>query len=211
MCIICQWNSGIQKIDLSIKNLYCSDCTSLTSIPYLPNLKVLYCWDCTALASIPQLPKLRVLDCSSCTSLTSIPKLPELETLDCSNCTALSNIPALPNLRELFCGICTNLTTIPILPKLERLCCDQCTILTSVPCHNDMPDIQEVDCEGCKWIELEKGFEENILSLKRCQAIARRKLTARKLESIIPELVSIYYSPGCKGEFDAKRAFSKKI
>jgi hypothetical protein len=167
MCIVCQWNSGKLKIDLNIEKLYCSGCTKLTSIPYLPNLKVLYCWDCKALTSIPELPKLCKLDCSDCTKVTSIPKLPELNMLDCSGCTSL--------------------TSIPLFPKMD------------------------LECKKCKWIDECKDFNDNIEALRRCQHIFKRKLRAKKLFRAIPTIIEIYYSPGCKGEFDAKRAFSKKI
>jgi hypothetical protein len=47
--------------------------------------------------------------------------------------------------------------------------------------------------------------------VEKLQAIFRRKLTARKLEKLIPEIIGIYYSPGCKGEFLAEQAFSSRL
>jgi hypothetical protein len=58
---------------------------------------------------------------------------------------------------------------------------------------------------------LEKYFylKINIISLCKAQAIVKRKLTARKLERIIPIITEIYYSLGCKVEFIAKNQFEK--
>jgi hypothetical protein len=47
--------------------------------------------------------------------------------------------------------------------------------------------------------------------LKKAQCIVKRKLSAKKLEKLIPAITEIYYSPGCKGAYLAQRAFSTKI
>jgi hypothetical protein len=47
-------------------------------------------------------------------------------------------------------------------------------------------------------------------SLRCCQAIWKRKLILKKLSRITPFIVEIYYSPGGRGEFLAKREFYAK-
>ena len=152
------------------------------------NIEELCCMYCTALTSIPVMPKLKKLNCIECTSLTSIPALPKLETLFCNDCTSVTNIPLCPRLIHLYCSGCTSLTNIPVLPKLEELYCD-----------------------GCKWIKYCDDYNSNIKALHICQAIFKRKLTARKLEKLLPVITEIYYSPGCKGEYLALRAFQEKL
>ena len=124
MCIVCKWNSGEEKVDLSIDYLNCESCTSLTSIPVMGELKY--------------------LDCVFCRSLTSIPVVGELY------------------------------------------------------------------CASCKWLDKCSDYDGNIKALRICQAIFKRKLTARKLETAIPVITEIYYSPGCKGAYLAQRAFLTK-
>jgi hypothetical protein len=223
MCIICRWNSGDEKLDPNIKLLDCSNCTTLTAIPVMTELVILYCKNCTALTNIPTLPKLKILRCEGSTALTSIPVLPILEALFCSFCTALTNIPTMSKLQQIFCTGCTALTSIPVMEELEILYCNECTALTSIPA---MPELRELDCGfctsltdipyssveevwyvGCKWFQVCKEFDSNIKSLRSCQAIAKRKLTARKLEKLIPAIVDIYYSPGYKGAYIAEKNF----
>jgi hypothetical protein len=64
---------------------------------------------------------------------------------------------------------------------------------------------------GCPWISRNCSHDKNIEALRTCQAIFKRKLTSRKLEQVIPEITAIYYSPGCKGEHIASRAFSATL
>jgi uncharacterized paraquat-inducible protein A len=188
MCIVCRWSSGKEKLDLDIEELNCSYCTILTAIPLLPKLKYIDCWDCKSLTTIPPLPKLKTLFCEYCTALTSIPVMPELKTLDCRYCTSLTSIPVLPKLEELYCGDCTALTSILVMPKLA------------------------LNCDGCTWIDHKNAdFKQNIETLRTCQAIFRRKLTARKLEKLIPSIIEIYYSPDCKGARIAEKSFLKQI
>ena len=227
MCIVCQWNSGEEKIDSNIGMLSCGNCTSFTSIPVLPKLQYLSCGNCTSLTSIPVLPKLQYLSCRGCTALTSIPILPELEELYCERCTSLTRIHvfpklsilncwgctaitavhAMPKLKELDCKFCRSLTSITELPQLEYLYCENCTALTSIP--SNVSTFLVFFFNGCKWLNIKgnRDFENNMRSLRSCQAIFKRKLTARKLEKLLPELIAIYYAPGCKGEHIASRAF----
>jgi hypothetical protein len=70
-----------------------------------------------------------------------------------------------------------------------------------------MPMLKELRCNGCSWIKECIAYDKNILALRSCQAIAKRKLTARKLEKLLPAIIEIYYSPGCKGEYLAEQKF----
>ena len=63
MCIICR---GEYKGET---DLDCSGCTSLTSLPELPNLTTLECCGCTSLTSLPDMPNVTSLDCGGCTWL----------------------------------------------------------------------------------------------------------------------------------------------
>ena len=145
MCIVCKWNSGEEKPDLSIEKLRFSQCNKVESIPVLPKLKFLYCWNCTSLTKIPVMPVLQWIDCEGCRSLTEIPK-------------------------DLY-----------------------------------------ANTAKCKWIAGAPNFEMNIQSLRDCQAIFKRKLTARKLDKLIPAITEIYYSPGCKGAYRAYCTFSHSL
>jgi hypothetical protein len=74
-----------------------------------------------------------------------------------------------------------------------------------------MEELKDLDWRGCKWVSGCDEYDYNIKSLRTCQAIFKRKLTARKLEKLIPAIIEIYYSPRCKGEYLAKRAFLEKL
>jgi hypothetical protein len=91
------------------------------------------------------------------------------------------------------------------MAKLIALFCDYCTSVTYVP------DLRPSVYVGCKWVSGCDEYENNIKSLCSCQAIFKRKLTAKKLERMIPVITEIYYSPGCKGATLAQRAFHKKL
>jgi hypothetical protein len=133
--------------------------------------------------------------------------MPKLEILYCNDCTALTSIPVIPKLEILYCeGI--NLTSIPTLSELKELYCTDCTALTSIPV---LPKLKDLYCRGCKWLKDCDDYNSNIKSLRTCQAIFKRKLTARKLEKLLPVITEIYYSPGCKGEYLALRAFQEKL
>jgi len=108
----------------------------------------------------------------------------------------------------LYCHSCTNLKSISSLPKLRTLICDDCRILTSTPLF---PELETLHCPGCTWMKERTDHEQNILNLKRCQAIFRRKLAIRKLLRLIPAITLIFYLPGCKGEFLAMKHFQKTI
>ena len=55
---------------------------------YKLNVEVLYCRECTRLTSVPVIPELKTLDCTYCTSLTSLPTLSAIPhlILSCDGC-----------------------------------------------------------------------------------------------------------------------------
>jgi hypothetical protein len=81
-----------------------------------------------------------------------------------------------------------------------------CTSLTSIPEIKTTLFL----LDGCKWLNDLQDFEENMRALRICQAMWKRKVLGRKLERVIPIVSEIYYSPGCKGEHLAERAFLTK-
>ncbi len=218
MCIIC---TGEYKTIENLTTLVCSGCT-LTEIPVIPGLKYLYCAHCPSLTEIPIIPGLKELYCLGCT-LTEIPVIPGLQYLDCSWSTSLTKISIIPGLRELYCFKCTSLTEIPIIeglkilncswctlkeipviPGLKELYCYECTSLTEIP---NSPDLQTIGYYSCPWLSKNPYFEENLEKLIFLQKKLRRRYVGKKLETLIPEVSEIYYSPGCKGYELAKRSF----
>ena len=59
-------------------------------------------------------------------------------------------------------------------------------------------------------IRLEKQREREA-EIIRCQRIMKRKLMARRLERLTPQILEIYYSPGCKGAYLAEKSFSRNL
>ena len=86
MCIICRGEYNGQD------SLVVSGCTSLTSIPEIPNVIILICRGCTSLTSLPDMSRLISLVCDDCTSLTSLPKMSKLISLSCSGCRLLTSV-----------------------------------------------------------------------------------------------------------------------
>ena len=71
--------------------------------PNCDTIQTLNCNNCTSLRSIPVIPNLSYLECKNCISLTSIPKIDTLVTIDCTDCVNLQNIPIIDNLVVLHC------------------------------------------------------------------------------------------------------------
>jgi hypothetical protein len=171
----------------------------------LPKLLTLECENSENLTDIAVQPRLYDLRCDHCPNLLKINIHPKLQKLFCEGCKSLTEISGLPSLNHLFCETCTNLTRISDLPKLHVIHCNACKTLTEIPNAN------YIYSPGCTWLNYElNDFDSNINALCTCQAIFKRKLTARKLKKLIPAVCEIYYSPGCKGEYLAKRAFLTK-
>src|SRR2546430_14620705 len=79
MCILCRKKT----IGLNIKNLDCSNCSAITSIPHIEGLQKLNCSGCLCIASIPHIQGLQELDCTDCPLITNIPHIQGLQQLNC--------------------------------------------------------------------------------------------------------------------------------
>ena len=122
MCIICKGEYNGETV------LDCSGCTSLTSLPPLPNVTSLSCNGCTSLTSLPAIPNVAILGCYGCTSLTSIPAMPNMTYLDCYGCTSLTSLPKIHNMTRLYCDGCPWLdhsSNPKYLNNISRLSCLQ--------------------------------------------------------------------------------------
>ena len=119
--------------------------------------------------------------------------------------TPLTHISELPELVYLWWKNCIRLKSISSLPKLEELYCNGCTSLTFIPLR-----LKSLYCEDCRWLYRNEEFKDNIRALRVCQGMWKRKVLGRKLDRVIPILSEFYYSPGCKGEYLASRAFLTK-
>jgi hypothetical protein len=85
MCIICKGEYNGET------HLYCGDCTSLTSLPDIPNVTNLYCNGCTLLTALPEMPNMRYLYCHICTSITSLPDMSNITHFYCDGCMWLDH------------------------------------------------------------------------------------------------------------------------
>ena len=65
----------------------------------MPSLEQLYCWECTGLTTLPALPSLIKLDCFRCIRLTTLPVLPSLIKIYCSKCPWLDH-PENPDFKK---------------------------------------------------------------------------------------------------------------
>jgi hypothetical protein len=114
----------------------------------------------------------------------------------------------MPELQLVNCSFCKSLTRVgDPEAKLVKLECRNCPILTSIPHISRI-----LNCDGCSWLKNKNvEFEENIQSLRKCQAMWKRKLTAIRLERLIPQLIELYYLPGYKGAMIAEKRFSQRV
>jgi uncharacterized paraquat-inducible protein A len=185
MCIICRDEYNGET------TLYCGGCTSLTSLPPLPNVTHLYC--------------------NGCTSLTSLPDMPNVNYLDCGGCTLLTSLPEMPNVTELYCSGCTSLTSLPNLPKVTVLYCSWCRILTSLPV---MTANSTISCHHCPWLNVitNQEYGNNNTKLLMLQRLYRRLRWYKYLTS--REFIEWCYAPDNIGGKQAKKnlnSFVKSI
>src|SRR5436190_1526318 len=98
MCFLCQ---NIKQS--TTQEIYCSNCTLITSIPHIEGLKKLDCCECSSITSIPHIQGLQKLCCSECPSIgnftTDIPHIEGLRKLDCSNCPSITYIQHIKGLQ----------------------------------------------------------------------------------------------------------------
>mgnify|MGYP001595894701 CR=1 FL=1 len=126
----------------------------------LEGLKELDCSRCPSLTTIPNIEGLESLDCGRCPLLINIPNIEGLERLDCSGCLNLTKIPNIEGLKILFCYKCPLLTSIPIIEELEVLMCSNCPSLMYIPniqynlVYN--PDLLKSPYNNCKYLTSKK-------------------------------------------------------
>ncbi|XP_040374569.1 putative disease resistance protein RGA3 [Rosa chinensis] len=133
-------------LPLSLKELDIQDCSSLESIPIIPEQG--------------SLPSLRKLSISKCSQLSSLPDglqyCTSLQQLDIKSCPKVTSIPAqyCTSLQELKISGCPEITSIPIpsegLPSLGRLALSRCPELSSLPsglgCCTSLVDLLITKC-----------------------------------------------------------------
>jgi len=78
--------------------------------------------------------------------------------------------------------------------------CEECGLKDYNSVENDQHKIMTNRC-NC----------EIICEIKKIQKFAKRKIASKKLLAWIPDLVSIFYSPGCLGAFQAKNKFESDL
>lgn len=189
---------GLQILD-------CSNCKKLTQIPHIDELQELNCAGCP-LTKIPCIQKLLVLGCGSC-PLTEIPLINGLRVLNCSNCPKLTKIPVGQDdcLEELYCYDCTGLTELPSSLKLSFLNCGGCRNLTQIP-NCESTALILILKNGCPWLNYKnKKYDENVRKLVILQKWLRRMILRKKLITLIPLLVPLYYHPDSRGGYFHKK------
>ena len=177
MCIICRGEYNGET------RLECAGCTSLTSLPKIPNVTHLDCGSCTSLLSLPEISNVTQLYCYNCTSITSLPPLSNVTYLDCSGCTSLVSLPPLPNVTHLYCWGCTSLTSLPAMPNLTTLYSGSCAWLN----HSSNSE-----------------YTINITRLTHLQRWYRRMVWCRYLSS--KEFIEWCYHPDNIGGKQAKKS-----
>ena len=205
-----------------LTTLQCAECPNLESIALIPSLISLYCNECPKLKLLETYPILKNLYCYGCPKLTEIPEMKMLRILDCRNCRSLTRIPDLENLRKLDCDNCRLLTSFPLFIKQES---DEETkeeskdeskyTLWHSPYSSDpyffpkMIHFSSLSCRGCPWIATNLDCNKNTKKVIFLQRWFRKILTFKKFLRIIPTLVSIFYSPGCRGSRIAHESFMR--
>ena len=76
--------------------------------------------------------------------------------------------------------------------------------------------LQEIPFELCYAIgpKLYHPFENGEKKLKQIRTVKKwfsKVLASRRLIKRIPQIVSIFYSPGCKGSYFAEREYNNKL
>jgi hypothetical protein len=213
-CSGCTSLTSLGPLPEGLQTLNCSYCTNLTSLEPLPeSLQRLYCIGCTSLTSLGPLPKsLQTLSCSGCTNLTSLGPLPEgLQVLYCSYCTNLTSLEPLPeSLQRLYCIGCTSLTSLESLPEiLKELYCDNCRVLTQVGPQSVIDNL--VDYSPAIWTpseNLENNLKKLVIVQNFCRSFRTRKLLRL---SRTKEFCEWFYHPENYGGRWAKMSLRKMV
>ena len=184
-----------------IINLDLSNCTLLTNIDALKELKALRililkkCTGLTTLDALKQLKALRTLDLSYCGRLKNLDGLNDLralKTLILNNCTGLTNIEVLKNLKDLptlDLSSCTGLTNVDALKELtalQALNLNNCTGLTDVDALKELKALQALYLGNCTKLTKLDALKEltalKTLYLNNCTGLTNvdilKKLTA---------------------------------
>ncbi len=226
---------GLLKLDLwhctslryidhnpELLKLSCYICPLLLSIPLCKDsrLEKLYCYDCPLLVFkteilIERIERLQKLYCSDCPLIIEIPKFTGLKHLDCRNCLSLRVIPMLINLEVLFCSHCPLIKEIPLFRRLKKLDCSNCRSLTNLPSRYwsfvrteklQYEKMDLFDCSECKWLNIQnKEYQNNIKKLIFLQKWIRRILLSKKIITLIPCIIPLYYHPDAKGGYYHKK------
>ncbi|XP_061998807.1 uncharacterized protein LOC133716078 [Rosa rugosa] len=155
-------------LPLSLKELDIRDCSSLASIPIvpeqggLPSLRLLVMAECSQLSSLPDglqyCTSLQTLGIYSCPKITSIPAqyCTSLQCLDVRSCPKITSISAqyCTSLQEFRIASCPKITSIRIpsegLPSLAELELWECPELSSLPsglgCCTSLVNLRVTGC-----------------------------------------------------------------
>ncbi len=193
-----------------LKNLVLQE-VGIQNIPLIPGLRSLHLERVKLLKNtvspdylpdeelkIPVIHGLRKLVLRHSFNLKKIPMIHSLKELDIHYCPRIKKIPLIRGLRTIECCGC-DVKKIPPFRFLESLTCTDCDFIVKIPKATK-------SYIKCHWLD-----KNVIRQLIICQKITKRKLSARRLERIKDSIVEIYFSPGCKGEWLAKKAFHKKL
>ncbi|KAM5552161.1 hypothetical protein ABKV19_026830 [Rosa sericea] len=172
-------------LPLSLKELDIQDCSSLESIPIipeqggLPSLRRLLISRCPQLSSLPDGLKyctsLQQLYILSCPEITSIPipseGLPSLRHLDLSECPELSSLPSglgcCTSLVHLSITKCPKVTSIPIdslSTTLRSLCVKNPESLPIL--HGGFTSLRQLVIDGCQSTQIDLQFCQILVSLE---------------------------------------------
>jgi len=193
MCIIC--TGKIYKKDLNtLQKLYVSDCPNLTSeklqeiLNQCKNLKELFCDNCTSLTSLDLRDNINLTElyCYDCPSLTSLDLWSSSKGVTSFGCV---------NLTTLLCYNCTSLTSLDLRNiNLLRLNCPSCTSLTSLNLRSNFKsEYDYINYSKCPWITQNKEFLNNLQRLIKLQKWYRRIVLIKYMKS--KQFIEWIYSP----------------
>lgn len=133
-----------------------------------------------------------------------ISSLEGIKILHCSWCPYIIAIPKIEGLEELYCCACPLLKTIPKIEGLKILNCSWSQCVTSIP---KISTLKWIRCSNCPWLPNKdnKDYNSNIGRLIKTQKIVKNFLLRRRLKSITPEILKVYYHPEMKGGYFHKK------
>ncbi|XP_061996731.1 probable disease resistance protein RPP1 [Rosa rugosa] len=171
-------------LSLSLKELGIQNCSSLESIPIIPeegglaSLRTLWIFECS-LRNLPDglqyCTSLRNLLIDSCPEITSIPipsaGLPSLGQLVLMQCPELSSLPSglgcCTSLDDLTMIGCPKVTSIPIGSLSTTLRCLAVSNLESLPIlHGGFTSLRQLGIDGCQSTQIDLQFCQILVSLE---------------------------------------------